>query len=141
MLRRKLFLNLAILLLCGSVALSIPVLVNHWKQPANASDQNDCGLTLVSEFSGTGSAHATDACVAWRLCLQRGASVVTTWDEIYADYLHGGTLSYDQKHLKITAYGLCYRDIHTAEDYQKLFASQYCSYVIYQGQTCLLQLP
>ena len=141
MLRRKLMINLLVIVLCGAVALTIPVIVNQLQKSADAAiNPNDPSVILVSEFVGDSYVDLGDTCVVWQICLKRGNTVVVTWDEIYQAAITRNALSYDREHLKLTRYGLCYTGIHSADDYQKLYDTNYHSYVNYQGRTCLLQL-
>ncbi len=140
MFRRKLVINLLIIVLCGTVVLSIPVLAQHMQKSANAASDHD-KLTLVGKFVDGSCLNTVDYCAVWQICQKRGNTVVATWDDIFASIGPYNPITYDREHLQLTPYGFCYREIYTAADYQKLCDSNYYSYVTYQGQTCLLKLP
>ncbi len=139
---RKLVLNILIFVVCGAVAITIPVLVNHLSQPSVSANNNTPTTNnsiLVSEFVGD-DYRLTDSCVVWQVYLKSGATVVATWDEIYVALSQHNPLVYDTEHLELTPYGLCYRGLQTQEDYDKLYNTGYTSSVTYQGKTCLLNL-
>lgn len=140
MFRRKLLLNLLILVICGTVAISIPVIVNHWSKPASA-DGNGQDVTLVSVFVDCTNLDSADSCVVWQIHQKRGDTIVADWDTIYASLNAQNRLDYDHANLQLTPYGLCFKGIHTPADYQNLYDTGYSSNVTYQGQTCRLQLP
>lgn len=140
MFRRKLLLNLLILVICGTVAISIPVIVNHWSKPASANDNGQTPVTLESVFVDCTNLDFIDSCVVWQIYQKCGDKIVAAWDTIYAS-LNENPLEYDHDKLQLTSYGLCLKGIHTPADYQKLYDDGYSSDVTYQGQTCRLQLP
>jgi|GEM_PF-2589551 len=141
MLRKKLFLNLLIILVCGTVALSLPVIASHIQTPTNAStNESTSDWQLVSVFVGNQFENQVDSTVVWQIERRRGKTVLATWDEIYAESNFENTIQYDDKHLKLTAYGLVYDGLQSPDDYQSLYESGYRSTVIYQEHSCILQL-
>ena len=142
MLRRKLAANLLFIVICGAVALSLPVLIQSLQKSAAASGtQSADDWTLVSIFVGDRHQDKVDSCVVWQIQKQRG-DIVITWDEIYAAITKSNPLTYtDTEHLTLTSHGIVYRGIRSAADYQILLDSQYTAKVTYQGLNCTLQLP
>jgi len=139
---RKLVLNILIFVVCGAVAITVPVLINHLSKPtvtANDDKSVSTNCILVSEFVGD-DYRFTDTCIVWQVYLKNGFTVIATWNEIYAALSQHNPLIYDTEHLALTPYGLCYRGLQTQEDYDKLYNTGYTSSVTYQGKTCLLDL-
>ena len=94
MLRKKLLINLAIILICGAIALSLPVIVSHLQKPTSAStEENEESTTnsttadwqLTSTFVGQKYQDKIDCGVVWQIEQKHGNKVITTWDEIYAN--------------------------------------------------------
>ena len=153
MLRKKLLINLAIILICGAIALSLPVLVGHIQKPTNAStntpEENSANTTtptleidwqLNSIFVGEQYQDKVDCSIIWQIEQKHGNKVITTWDEIYANITATNSLTYDNEHLTLTRYGLVYRGLQTPTDHQTLYATGYQSTVIYQDHSCVLTL-
>ncbi|MBO4726398.1 MAG: hypothetical protein J5598_02230 [Clostridia bacterium] len=150
MLRKKLVINLAIILICGTVALSLPVIVNHLPKTTNASTntnkENCTTITpntdwyLTSIFVGHQYHDKVDCGVVWQIEQKCGDNVIATWDEIYANINTANPLSYDHENLTLTSYGLVYIGLQSDADYQILYASGYQSTVIYQNHSCVLTL-
>ena len=141
MFSRKLLFNLLLVLICGIVTISIPVIVRYQQNSARASTNqtNTTNWFLTCEF--VGNQEQIDAYLVWRIYQKCGNTIVADWEDIYASINATNPLTYDTVHLKLTPQGLVYRDINTPEDYQKLYATGYSSFVIYQGKTCRLTLP
>lgn len=111
--------------MCGVIALSIPVLVNHIPESAHASGQ----LVLDSVRSDN---NLFDTAVSWQLVLRRGDKIVQTWDEIFQTIQnHTATLDYDDTVLKLTNRGLFYT---------KTTEGNFHSVVTYQNYRCELNL-
>ena len=150
MLRKKLLINLAIILICGVVTLSWPVIAGHMKKQTNAStNTNKENYTtivtntdwyLTSIFVGHQYHDKVDCGVVWQIEQKCGDNVIATWDEIYANITATNSLTYDNEHLTLTRYGLVYRGLQTPADYQALYATGYQSTVIYQDHSCVLTL-
>lgn len=130
---RKLGLNLLIILVCATIAISIPVIVHaQQKSSQAATDPHAERLVLVGEFIGDLAQNITDNPFLWRLHLKRDGTVVKTWDEIYTDIINGAAITYDRDHLELTPYGLCYRGA---------YQSGYKITVTYRGLHCTIKLP
>lgn len=124
--RRKLVVNLAVIIMCGIVALSIPVIANHLPKTANADSRQ---VTLVSSLTTN---DFYENALIWQIELRRGEKIIQTWDEIYqALNQHKATLNYDTQTLKLTAHGLVYT---------KTTKDNYSSVVTYQDYSCRLSL-
>ena len=129
MLRSKLFINIAIVLVCGTVAISLPIIVNHLQKPANA-DIYATDWELVSVFVGDRYQDKVDTTAIWQIEQRHGNRVIHTWDEIYAAICADESLiSYHHDELKLTRYGFC--QIKTTAHFQAV--------VTYLNQSCLLQ--
>lgn len=143
MFRRKLMINLAIVLVCTAVALTIPVIIKN--QPkANYSANNDNATStmsyqLVSKFVGDEYAH-TDNNLVWQVYQVQNGLIVNDWQAIYQALNQHNQLIYDTTNLSLTPYGLRFRNLDTAEDYANLYANGYSSIVTYQGRTCIIKL-
>lgn len=137
---RKLMINCLIVLICGVIAVSIPVIVNYNQKQASATN-NQSNIKLVCEFVGDKYPDASDSGIIWQIYQKSDNKIVMTWDEIYTIVSKKNTLQYDQENLIITSKGLTFRNIHTPAEYQALYNSNYCSSVTFQGQTCLIKLP
>lgn len=125
--RQKLVINLVVVLLCGIVTISIPVLVNHI-HPINA-DTQDYQLVSITNFDNT-----LDVDVIWQIELRRGNLVIETWEQIYTAITnHGAELKYDNKNLQLTRHGLAYHKTKTTEQ-------RYHSVVTYKNYTCSVSL-
>lgn len=127
MLRRKLMINLLVIIISGIVILSIPVIVNHLTKSTQAATDQTNNYTLVSEFVGDRYQDVMDCNWIWQVCQMSGDTVVTSWEKIYQNVQF---LQYDPV-LQITEAGLCYKGKNP----------NYYSYVTYQGQTCLIKIP
>lgn len=123
--RQKLVINLSVIIMCGIIALSIPVLVNHLPKSAHASGN----LVLDSVRSDN---DLFDTNIGWQLVLRRGDKIVQTWDEIYQTIQnHTATLDYDETVLKLTSQGLFYT---------KTTVDNFSTVVTYQNYHCELNL-
>lgn len=144
--QKKLVINLMIFLICGTVAISLPIIVNNLQKPTNASTGETTAETTVTDwqlvgvFVGDRYQNKMDACVVWQIEQKSGNTIITTWDEIYASISTTNPLNYDTEHLTLTRYGLVYHGAQTAEDYQNLKTADYHSTVIYQNHSCVLTL-
>lgn len=143
MFSRKLVINLLIVFICGTVAISLPVIVQYQQKPSQASttQPTTAAWVLVCAFVGDTQQEQTDYYLAWQISQKRGNTVIATWEDIYTAISVGNPLTYDTVHLELTPQGLIYRNVNTPEDYQKLYTTGYTSFVTYQGQTCVLTLP
>lgn len=137
---RKLMINCLIILICGIATISIPVIVNYQQKSTSAAN-NQPKITLVCEFVGNQYTDESDSGLIWQIYQQSGDTVVMSWNEIYSVLSIKNTLKYDQENLILSSEGLTFRGIHSTDDYQTLYNSQYCSSITFQGQTCLLTLP
>lgn len=125
--RRKLMINIAVVVICGLIAISVPVLANHFSHTTNAN-------TPVSLVSVPTNNHLLDAKAVWQLELRQGDRVIKTWDEIYQSIqAHHTTITYDSNNLQLTSYGLLLPDNKTTE-------GGYHSVVIYENYQCELKL-
>ena len=141
MFTRKLMINLVVFVVCGAIALTIPVFVNYWQtDTASAGDETKPPYVLQSTFVGD-NYPMTDARIMWQIYLTQGETVIATWEEIYNSVsTNNNVLSYDTEHLILTPNGLCYRGLATTTDYENLYATGYSSTVTYQGFTCHITL-
>ena len=131
--------NLAVILLCGVVALTIPVLIgSSYATSANPNGTPD--WTLVCTYVGDDYQKMIDYPVIWQIEQRRGNTILATWDKFYHN-LAIYPIVYDTAYLEITPYGLCYRGLESWEDLRKLHTRGYSSLVTYRGQTCTLILP
>ncbi len=129
MFRRKLFINLAVILFCGTIAISLPIIVNHLQKPASA-DTYVADWELVSTFVGKQYQNQLDDYKIWQLELCYHNQVMRTWNEIYQSIQDDPTLvTYDHDIFKLTAYGFC--QIKTTTGAPMV--------VTYQGKSCTLQ--
>ncbi|MBR4418954.1 MAG: hypothetical protein IKT33_03020 [Clostridia bacterium] len=144
MLRRKLIFNLVVLAVCGAIALTIPVIANHFKKKptaATSNNNNPNSYKLTSYFVGD-QKPLSDVHLVWQLCLTDNYNhVVANWEEIYKDTSHNFTLAYDTKCLNLTASGLVYQGILNQIDYESLYTEGFRSTVTYKGFTCEICLP
>ena len=143
MLRRKLIFNFVILAVCGAIALTLPVIANHFKKkPATATaNNNPHNYKLSSYFVGDQNPLA-DTRVAWQLCLTDNYNnVVASWEEIYQDASLNFNLIYNAECLDLTVNGLVYQGIRNHADYENLYADGFRSTVSYNGFTCEICLP
>lgn len=124
--RRKLLINIGVIITCGIIALSIPVLANQLSHSAHAASQNNTKLVCVAV---TNDLFDTTIC---QLELHRDNKIVQTWDEIYQSIQNNQTiLTYDNTTLKLTIHGLV--PIKTT-------AADFHSVVTYQNYCCELKL-
>ena len=121
--RRKFILSLVVVLVCGVIALSLPVIVNHTRKTANANSNQVhlCSVKIDDNLLDT---------TVWQIQLFSGNKVIKTWDEIYQAVNDGkATLTYDDENLRLDARGLLLN---------KTTEGKYHSVVIYQGYHCEL---
>lgn len=121
--RRKFILNLVVVLVCGVIALSLPVIVNHTRKTANANSNQVhlCSVKIDDNLLDT---------TVWQIKLVSGDKVIKTWDEIYQAVNDGkATLTYDNENLRLDVRGLLLK---------KTTEGKYHSVVIYQGYDCEL---
>lgn len=143
MLLRKLIINLIVFIVCGTIALTIPVLVNHFKQKAvaaSSSPSNPNTYKLTSCFVGDQNLF-DDTRVAWQISLTDKTRLIADWTAIYQDACCNHNLIYDVENLVLTAQGLVYRGVLNQADYESLYAQRYTSTVTYKGYTCEICLP
>ena len=141
MFRRKLLINLCVVLVCGTIAISLPVIVNHMQRPAQASEQsNKYDWELTSELIKYDN-QANDICVVWQITCKQGKKTVESWQSIYQAIQQDSSLiDYDTTHLQLTKYGFAYRNLKTTADYQTLLQSGYQTVVTYNHHQCSLTL-
>ena len=134
MLRRKLVLHLLIIVLCGTVILSVPVIADHLQKSTQATDNQSTLATwvLVSVYVGDRYQNMLDAIGVWQIEKRFGDTVVAQWEEIYAAISPSNPLIYDDENLTLSPYGLIYRSSAAA-------LTGYTSTVTYQGRTCVLK--
>ena len=137
MFHRKLMINIIVFVVCGVIALTIPVFVNYWKTTSTSATKPTT-YTLTSTFVGEDS-HLTDARIMWQICLMNNEIIVLTWENIYQN-INNYPLIFDNEHLILTPNGLCYRGLATTQDYENLYATGYSSTVTYKNYTCTLTL-
>ncbi|MCQ2382575.1 MAG: hypothetical protein MJ060_01910 [Clostridia bacterium] len=134
MFRRKLTINLIVVLVCGTIAVSLPIIVNHLQKPTHADNGYQIEETLISLFVGDQFQDKLDTYAIWQLELRRGEKVLENWQQIYTTITTDSSLIvYNQDQLKLTNYGLICRDKQTTAQFQAV--------VTYQGHSCTLVLP
>lgn len=133
MFRRKLVLNIVIVLICGLIAISLPVIVNHMSRTAHANNQpNTEDWQLVSINVGDQYCDLLDTTLIWQLECRKGKQVVHNWQQIYhVISTTSSTITYNQKLFRLTSYGLVRLNNKTTEHY---------SVVIYQNHQCRIDL-
>ena len=140
MFTRKLMINLVVFVVCGAIALTIPVFVNYWQtDTASAGDETKPPYVLHSTFVGD-NYPMTDARIMWQIYLTQGDTIIATWEAIYNSLTGNQTLTFDTEHLELTPYGLRYFGLKTAADYENLYTNGYSSSVTYKNYTCTLNL-
>lgn len=120
---KKLVVNVAVVVVCAVIALSIPIIANQLQKPANAT--NNLQLVCIKTEN-----NLIDARAIWQLELRSGNKVIKTWDKIYQD---NANLTYDKQNLQLTSYGLVLPIKQTTE-------GGYHSVVVYQDYRCVLKL-
>ena len=99
MLRKKLVINLVVVIVCGIIALSVPVIANQLQKPTKAIDS----ATLIYYPVNDNLHDAT----YWQLELRTDQTTVATWKQIYDSVLkQPSLLRYDQDKLQLQSYGL-----------------------------------
>ena len=140
MISRKLMINIIVFVVCGAIALTIPVFINYCQStPAAAGDETQLPYVLHSKFVGD-NYPMTDARIMWQIYLTQGETIVASWSDIYASISTNNSLIYDTEHLQLTPNGLRYRGLVTATDYKNLYINGYSSSVTYKNYTCTLNL-
>lgn len=133
MFRRKLTINLIVVLVCGTIAISLPIIANHLQKPTHA-DNYRTSEELISIFVGNQFQDKLDTYAVWQLELRRGEKVLENWQQIYTTITTDSSLIvYNQDQLKLTNYGLICRNKQTTAQFQTV--------VTYQGHSCTLFLP
>lgn len=137
--RRKLLTNIVLVLICGTITLSIPVIVKQFQKPTDAaSNPNANGWVLTSIFIGDHYQNLVDSCAVWQIEKHHGDTVIT-WPEIYVALGPGNPLTMADENLLVSAYGIIYPNLN-GTDYQALLATGYRTTVTYQGLSCTLTL-
>lgn len=140
MFRRKLMINIIVFVVCGAIALTIPVLVNHWEStPTVAGEATELPYVLRSKFVGD-DFHLGDARVMWQIYLTQGDDIIATWENLYNTIKITQQITYDTEHLQLTPNGFRYRGLADTTDYENLYATGYSSTVTYKNYTCTLTL-
>ena len=140
MFRRKLLINLCVVLVCGTIAISLPVIVNHMQKPVQATGQSgSSNWELTSKLVNNNPSN--DICVVWQIECKHGNKVIESWRSIYQAIQQDSSLiDYDTTHLQLTKYGFAYRNLKTTADYQTLLQSGYQTVVTYNHHQCSLTL-
>ncbi len=125
--RRKLFINLAVILVCGTVAISLPVIASHLQTSADATAHKDYQLTC--KFVGSDHHDYCDNYLIWQLELKCGNQIISPWQEIHQSIINNPTLAtYDANYLELKTNG--FHQIKTTTETPMV--------VIYDGYRCVL---
>ena len=129
MLRRKLLINLLIVLVCGTVAVSLPIIVNNMQKSSNATTPTQ-DWQLVSIYVGNQYKNLKDNYNIWQIELRHGDKVIP-WSEIFATIQNDPTkIDYDTTKLRL---------LENGDGFVYLTKTTAAAVVTYQGKSCLLQ--
>ena len=133
MFRRKLIINLVVVLLCGIIAVSLPVIMNNLSKPNHAESQStNNDWQLISINVGNQYCDLLDTTLIWQLECHHGKQVIHNWQQIYQVIsTDNSIITYNPKLFCLTAYGLVCLDNKTTEHY---------SVVTYQNHQCIITL-
>lgn len=141
MFRRKLLINLCVVLVCGTVAISLPIMINQMQKPAQATGRSTVPNWELTSKLVKCSNLPNDICVVWQIECKHGNETVESWQSIYQAIQQDSSLiNYDTTHLQLTKYGFAYRNLKTTADYQTLLQSGYQTVVTYNHHQCILTL-
>lgn len=129
MLRRKLLINLLIVLVCGTVAVSLPIIVNNLQKSRDIVAQTE-DWQLVSIYVGNQYKNLRDNYNIWQIELRHGDKVIP-WSEIFATIQNDPTkVDYDTTQLRL---------LENGDGFVYLTKTTAAAVVTYQNKSCLLQ--
>ena len=128
MFRRKLLINLVIIFVCATVAVSVPIIVKHMEKSTNAASHTNWELTSTLIYN-----HPYDN-LTWQVALKSQNRTIA-WKD-----LNHSLFEYDTTHLQLTTDGFVCLNTKTTADYQALIATGYTPVVTYRGYQCVLKI-
>ena len=126
---RKLLVNIAVVVVLGTIALTLPQLIGD-DRPVSGTQHTP--PVLICERVVLPADTMTDYPYVWQIYLQQNKQVVTTWGEIYQAYQDNAAVLTFSPELRVTKDGFVY--IGTAS------VAMFTGWVCYQGQWVTVSL-